>query len=173
MLRFGSINDIDVFSNVIHNCGAGVIISVEGGQLAEKINVRNNLIFNNKGSGLYFSPYGVNGERRKIKISNNIFYHNGHGEPRAGQTYYWMPGGLYLYSTNVYGISIQNNIFSRNSGFQIGYSELFLTKHRSWRSAALRQKIQSQRESDSRPKYSRKANHKRRKSSFSCENLRH
>ena len=139
---FGSISDIDVFSNVIHDCGAGVIISVEGGQLAEKINVRSNLIFNNKGSGLYFSPYGVNGARRKIKISNNIFYRNGHGEPKAGQTYYWMPGGLYLYSTNVNDISVQNNVFSGNSGFQIGYSELFLTKHRSWRSAALRQKIQ-------------------------------
>jgi len=138
---FGSINEIDVFSNVIHNCGAGVIISVEGGQLAEKISVRNNLIFNNKGSGLYFSPYGLNGARRKIKISNNIFYHNGHGQPKAGQTYYWMPGGLYLYSTNVHDISVLNNIFSHNSGFQIGYSELFMNKHRSWRSAALRQKI--------------------------------
>jgi hypothetical protein len=139
--HFGKINDIDVFSNVIHNCGAGVIISVEGGQLAEKINVRNNLIFNNKGSGLYFSPYGENGARGKIDISNNIFYHNGHGEPKAGQTYYWMPGGLFFYSTNVYDISVLNNIFSSNSGFQIGYSDLFIIKHRSWRSAALRQKI--------------------------------
>ena len=138
---FGSISDIDIFSNVIHNCGAGLIISVEGGQSVEKVSVHNNLIFNNKGSGLYFSRYGVDGVRRDIKISDNIFYHNGYGEPRPGQTYYWMPGGLYLYSTNVYDISIQNNIFSLNRGFQIGYSDLHVRGHVSWQSVTLKQKI--------------------------------
>ena len=52
-----------------------------------------------------------------------------------------MPGGLYLYSNNVRGISIKNNIFNDNSAFQIGYSELFLKNKRSWQAVCREQAI--------------------------------
>jgi hypothetical protein len=78
---------------------------------------------------LYFSHWGVNYTRRNILINNNVFYHNGYGTPKAGQTYYWMTGGL-------------NNIFSNNRGFQIGYSDLFLKDYRSWQVVAREQNIQ-------------------------------
>jgi hypothetical protein len=140
---FGEINDIEIFSNVIHDCrAAGLVLSVENGRSVENVRIHNNLIFNNYGSGLFFSRYDADNARRNIQISNNVFYHNGYGPPNAGQTYYWLTGGLYLYSTNVHGVSIRNNIFSDNRGFQIGYSELFIRDGRSWQTVTREKKIQ-------------------------------
>ena len=140
---FGEISDIEIFSNVIQDCRmAGVMLSVENGKSVENVSIHNNLIFNNDGSGLYFSRWGVDNSRRNIQISNNTFYHNGYGRPSAGQTYYWLTGGLYLYSTNISEVSIRNNIFSDNRGFQIGYSDLFLKDYRSWETVAREKKIQ-------------------------------
>jgi parallel beta-helix repeat protein len=134
---FGKLSDIEIYSNVIHGCkGAGLALSVENGESVANVNIYNNLVFNNDGSGLYFSRWGVNNERRHIQIHNNTFYHNGYGTPKDGQTYYWMTGGLYLYSPNVRDVSINSNIFSDNRGFQIGYSELFLKDSQSWRAVA-------------------------------------
>ena len=138
---FGKINDIEIYSNVICNNGAGLIISVENGTSVETVKIHDNLIFNNKGSGLYFSRFGVDGERRDIQIANNTFYHNGYGPPADGQSYYWMPGGLYLYSNKVHDISIRNNIFSDNCGFQIGFSELLLKSKQSWETVSREQAI--------------------------------
>jgi hypothetical protein len=139
---FGEISDVEIFSNVIHDCrGAGLVLSVENGQSVENVNIHHNLIFNNDGSGLYFSRWGVDGTRRDIHISNNVFYHNGYGPPKAGQTYYWHTGGLYLYSTNVHGVSIRNNAFSDNRGFQIGHSDLFVRNNRSWQAVAREKRI--------------------------------
>ncbi|HXW30209.1 MAG TPA: right-handed parallel beta-helix repeat-containing protein, partial [Xanthobacteraceae bacterium] len=140
---FGEIEDIEVFSNVVHNCrGAGMVLSVEDGKSVSKVDIHNNLIFNNDGSGMFFSRWGVDNARRDIQISNNVLYHNGYGPPKAGQTYHWLTGGLYLYSTNVYGISIRGNIFSGNRGFQIGYSDLFVKDNRSWQAVAAEHGIQ-------------------------------
>jgi len=139
---FGEISDIEISSNVISNCGAGLVISVENGKSVDMVNAHNNLIFNNKGSGIYFSRWGVDGLRNQIQIRNNTVYRNGYGPPKSGQTYYWMPGGLYLYSVNVREILISNNIFSDNCGFQIGLSELFFKNRRALQSVAREQKIQ-------------------------------
>ena len=91
---------------------------------------------------MFLSRWGVNNPRRNIQISNNVFYHNGYGLPKAGQTYHWLTGGLYLYSTNLHSVSIRNNIFSDNRGFQIGYSDLFVRDHRSWKAVAREKQIQ-------------------------------
>jgi hypothetical protein len=140
---FGAIDGIDVFSNVIHDCrGAGIVLSVENGQSVKNVDIHNNLIFDNDGSGLLFSRWGKDNPRRDIRIRNNVFYHNGYGLPTAGQTYYWITGGLYLYSTNLADITIKNNIFSQNRGFQIGYSELFLKGGATWRTAERQKNIQ-------------------------------
>ena len=90
---FGRITGIDVFSNVIHDChGAGLVLSVENGRSVSNVNIHNNLIFNNDGTGLLFSRWGVNNLRRNIQIENNVFYHNGYGAPANAQTYYWITG---------------------------------------------------------------------------------
>lgn len=134
---FGTLSDVEIYSNVVHDCRtAGIGLSVEQGTSVEDIHVYKNVVFNNQGSGLYFSRWGANNERRNIKIDHNTFYHNGYGPPAVAQTYYWMTGGLYLYSTKVRDITISQNIFSKNRGFQIGYSELFLEGSRSWQSIA-------------------------------------
>jgi parallel beta-helix repeat protein len=139
---FGEISDIEIYSNVIHDCrGAGLALSAENGRSVANVNIHNNLVFNNDGSGLYFSRWGVNNERRNIQIHNNTFYHNGYGVPKDDQTYYWMTGGLYLYSPNVRDVSINDNVFSDNCGFQIGYSELFLKDSRSWQTVAREKEI--------------------------------
>jgi hypothetical protein len=134
---FGQISGIEIFSNVVHNChGAGLVLSVENGQSVSNVDIHNNLIFDNDGSGLLFSRWGVNNERRDIDIHNNVFYHNGYGRPAAGQEYYWITGGLYLYSTRISDVSIRRNIFSQNRGFQIGYSQLYLEGSKVWQDVA-------------------------------------
>jgi parallel beta-helix repeat protein len=139
---FGAVTDIEVFSNVVRDChGAGFVLSVEHGQPTERINFHHNLVFNNDGSGVYFSRWGVENLRKNITISNNIFYHNGYGRPAVGQTYYWHTGGIYLYSSNIRNVFIGHNILDENRGFQIGFSELFLKDSRSWLTAARRRNI--------------------------------
>jgi hypothetical protein len=139
---FGEIKDVEVFSNVIHDCrGAGIALSVEDGKSVDNVRIHHNLIFKNDGSGLYFSRWGADNPRENIRIFNNVFYRNGYGAPSAGQTYNWQTGGLYLYSVAVHDVSIHNNIFSENRGFQMGYSELFVRNGRSWQEAAREQKI--------------------------------
>lgn len=139
---FGSIDHILMYSNVVDRCGgAGIVLSVENGDSDTDIDIRNNLIFGNDGSGLLFSRWGVNNLRRKIRIANNIFYHNGYGKPAAGQEYFWIVGGIYLYSTNIQDISIEDNILRDNRGFQIGYSELYRDRYPSWAIAAKRKHI--------------------------------
>jgi hypothetical protein len=140
---FGKIDGIEIFSNVIHDCRmAGIVLSVENGQSVENIDIHNNLIFGNDGSGLYFSRWGVDNPRRKIEISNNVFFHNGYGRPNNGQSYYWMTGGLYLYSANVDDIAIRDNIFSENRGFQIGHSDLFMRDGQPWQAVVREKEIQ-------------------------------
>jgi parallel beta-helix repeat protein len=140
---FGAIRDIAIYANVLYGChGAGLALSVENGTFVADIDIHDNLIFDNDGSGLYFSRWGVNHERRNIQIHNNIFYHNGYGTPAKGQTYYWMTGGLYLYSANLRDITVSDNIFSGNRGFQIGYSGLYLNDYPSWSAAASAKNIQ-------------------------------
>lgn len=139
----GKLSDVEIFSNVIHDChGAGLVLSVENGESDENIKIHNNLIFHNDGSGLYFARWGVDNPRRNIQIFHNVFYRNGYGPAKAGQTYYWLTGGLYLHSRNVHGVSIKNNIFSDNRGFQIGYSDLFVRDNRSWQAVAREKQIQ-------------------------------
>ena len=139
---FGGISDVEIFSNVVHDChGAGLVLSAENGTFVERINIHNNLIFDNDGSGLFFSRWGADHQRKDIQVSENVFFHNGYGAPHAGQTYYWLTGGLYLLSTNLNNLSIENNIFSDNKGFQIAYSDLYLKGGRTWQMAKKSQQI--------------------------------
>lgn len=133
---FGELSGIKIYSNIVYRDMAGVALSVENGERVRNVKIDQNIIFNNAGSGLYFSRWGRNGEREGIKIYNNTFYHNGCAEPAKGQNYFWMTGGLYLYSTRLQDISISDNAFSENCGFQIGYSEVYLKNGQSWAAVA-------------------------------------
>ncbi|WP_013324535.1 right-handed parallel beta-helix repeat-containing protein [Gloeothece verrucosa] len=112
---------IEVYENVIHDCETGIAISAEGGLLVDQIRIHHNLIYNNRGTGIFFSRWGKDNLRKNIFIYNNTVYHNGYGRGNC-QEPYWLTGGLYLYTTNLENIVIQNNIFSENKYFQIGYS---------------------------------------------------
>jgi hypothetical protein len=139
---FGDVTNIRIFSNIVHDCRwAGLELAVENGHSVEHVNIHNNLVFNNGGGGLVFSRWGADNERRNVQVHNNVFYHNGYSPP-GNETYYWLTGGLNLYSTNVRDISIKNNILSDNNGFQIGYTDLFLKDHRSWPVVARQYNIQ-------------------------------
>ena len=139
---FGELSNITIVSNVIHDCrGAGIAISAENGKSVNRISLSGNLVFDNGGTGLYFSRWGVDNVRKNILITKNTFYHNGYGPVAPGQRYRWQTGGLYLYSANVEDLTVEDNIFSYNRGFQIGYSELFLHEGRTWPSAVSNQRI--------------------------------
>ena len=69
-----SLKDVEIFSNVVHDChGAGLVLSAENGKSVDKVDIHNNLIFNNDGSGFLFSRWGVDHLRSNIRIANNIF----------------------------------------------------------------------------------------------------
>jgi hypothetical protein len=123
---FGEIHDIELYENVVHHCrGAGIIVSVENGKLVDDVRIHHNLIFENQGAGIFFSRWG-DGPRKNIQVYNNTVYHNGYGTPNPTDSYFWMTGGLYLYSTNLENIDIHDNIFSDNRGYQIAYSSHYL-----------------------------------------------
>ncbi len=139
---FGLLRNVQFNSNVVHDCkGAGIVVSVEQGKEVADVKIDGNLIFDNAGSGIYFSGWGANNLRQNIEVSNNTVVHNGYGEPEPGREYYWLTGGLYLYSTNIRNVKIAHNTFRDNRGFQIGYSDLFLEKFPSWIAAEKRLQI--------------------------------
>lgn len=128
--HFGSLDDVEVSDNVVHDCqGSGFAISVEGGVAAKNISFHHNLLYDNWGTGIFFSRWGGDGLRQNIKIFNNTLHHNGYGEPKPDQNFYWITGGLYLFSDNLQAIQIADNIFSDNTGFQIGYSDRYLANN--------------------------------------------
>ena len=125
---FGSLEDVEFYNNIATRCnGAGAAISVEGGSLLKNVTFRNNLIYNNLGTGFYFSKWGNNGLRQNVKIYNNTFLHNGYGTPDIGQTFFWITGGMYLYSENLKSVQIFNNIFSDDKAFELAYSEAYFS----------------------------------------------
>lgn len=126
----GTLEDVEVAHNVAHDCrGAGLALSVEGGTAAKDIRVHHNLLYDNLGTGIFFSRWGNDGLRENIKIYNNTVHHNGYGRPNPGESFYWITGGLYLFSDHLQAIEIKDNIFSKNAGFQIGYSDRYLKQN--------------------------------------------
>ncbi|WP_416675722.1 right-handed parallel beta-helix repeat-containing protein [Egbenema bharatensis] len=124
---YGQLKDVELYNNVVHDCqSAGFALSVEGGAIAKQIRFHHNLLYDNWGTGIFFSRWGNDGLRQNIEIENNTVYHNGYGEPSSGKDFYWLTGGLYLFSDHLQNVQIKHNIFSENTGFQIGYSDRYL-----------------------------------------------
>ena len=117
---FAPLRHVELAHNEVHDCeGAGVVLSVENGPAVEDVQVHHNRIHDNLGTGLYFSRWG-DGPRRRIAIEHNEIRHNGHGPPEEGERYYWITGGIYLYSGNLEDVVIRDNVLVDNRGFQIG-----------------------------------------------------
>ncbi|AEE96985.1 right-handed parallel beta-helix repeat-containing protein [Mahella australiensis] len=123
---FGKLTDVEFDHNVVTECrGAGMAISVEGGQILVDVRIHHNLIYNNYGTGILFGRWGGDGPRKNVNIYNNIIVHNGYGYP-GHKELFWITGGIYLFSANLNDVHISNNVVGDNRAFQIGYSDLYL-----------------------------------------------
>ncbi len=122
---FGVLEDVSFHHNVVTRCEAGIAVSAENGPVTRNIRIHHNLVFENRAAGVFLSRWGRDNKREDIKICNNTFYRNGRGKPAKNSTFYWLAGGCYLYSLNLENIIIENNIFSEDVPFEIGYSSKY------------------------------------------------
>jgi hypothetical protein len=123
---FGLLHDIEVDHNVGERCaGAGFAISVEGkdDSAIERLEIHDNILQGNQGSGVLFGLWGKNGPRREISIHHNTIERNGHGEPNAGHEYFWITGGVFMLSASIEALDVRANRIVDNRGFQIGVSD--------------------------------------------------
>jgi hypothetical protein len=122
---FGQLQDIEMRDNVVTGCEAGIAVSSEQGPDTKNLKIHHNLVYNNRATGIFFSRWGADNPRENIEVYNNTFYRNGLGRNFSGDPQYWLSGGCYLYSTNLRDVKIVNNIFARNSPFEIGHTGRF------------------------------------------------
>jgi hypothetical protein len=120
---FGVLEDVELRENVVHGNETGIAISTEDGPVTRDVRVHHNLVFENRGPGLYFSRWGKDNPRDEIAVLNNTFYRNGWGRSAAGDPGYWLIGGLYIHSTNLRGVIVRDNVLSLDKPFEIGYSQ--------------------------------------------------
>src|SRR4030042_1789797 len=92
---FGSLEDIEMYENIVHDCEAGIAVSCEDGPVARNLRIHHNLVFNNRATGLFFSRWGDDLIREDVQVYNNTFYRNGYGGSANGNPDYWLTGGLY------------------------------------------------------------------------------
>ncbi|MBE9144614.1 right-handed parallel beta-helix repeat-containing protein [Planktothrix mougeotii] len=121
---FGVLENIEFDHNIVEECETGIAISAEDGPRIENIKIHHNLVYNNRASGIFISRWGKDRLKKNIQIYNNTIVLNGYGKIDKPQPY-WLTGGIYLYSTQVEDLVIENNILSENKYFQIGFSRDF------------------------------------------------
>lgn len=127
---FGVLHDLEIDHNLVRDCGgAGLAISVEQGDGIDGLRIHDNLLVDNLGSGILFGRWGVDGPRKRIEIHHNTIRHNGHGPPADDATFFWITGGIFLFSANVEHLHMHANLVVDNRGFQIGASDAWLTTH--------------------------------------------
>ncbi|MDX2111291.1 MAG: right-handed parallel beta-helix repeat-containing protein [Verrucomicrobiota bacterium] len=112
---FGVLEDVEFRDNVVHNCEWGIGVSSEGSSASlRNVRIRNNLFYNNRGSGIFFSLWGGDGPRSQIVIANNTFYKNGSPTHWSGPT-----GSIDLRSVNVQDITVVNNLCVGGGAYEI------------------------------------------------------
>ena len=112
---FGTLENIEVYNNIVHDCDWGFLISSEGKNSNMKnIYVHDNLFYNNYGKGIGISVLGNNELRQNIYIYNNTICYNGTPAHWSGKT-----GGIGIVSDQVEDLFIYNNILYKNYGYQI------------------------------------------------------
>lgn len=108
--------NIEVFQNLVHDCGAGISLASEMGGLLEGVNIYNNIVYNNRSNGLEIGNWGVVGVEsrpiKNIKFINNTAYKNGSDVWGAG---------IYIENPDAIDIVVRNNIFSQNVIAQIAH----------------------------------------------------
>jgi hypothetical protein len=115
---FGLLHDVVFHSNIVHDCEWGFAISVEGKDSELKnIEFHNNILFNNRASGILFGVWGHDRPRSGIRIYNNTIYNNGTPGHWAGST-----GGIDIRSQQISDVFIFRNIVYNNWAFEIGTS---------------------------------------------------
>ena len=120
---FGVLEDVELRENAVHGNETGISISTEDGPVTRDVRVHHNVVFENRGPGLYFSRWGKDNPREEIAVFDNTFYRNGWGRSAAGDPSYWLSGGVYIHSTNLRGVSLRDNVLSLDKPFEIGYSQ--------------------------------------------------
>jgi parallel beta-helix repeat protein len=107
-------SNIEIYQNVIHNCGAGISLASEDGGLVRNIRIYNNIVYDNQTNGLEIGNWGEPGilvhPVESVTFTNNTVYNNG----STG----W-GGGFFNENPDVTDIVVRNNIFSQNATSQI------------------------------------------------------
>jgi len=112
---FGHLSNIELYENIAYNNEWGFVISVEGeNSIVDGVKFHNNLIYDNRGSGIYFGIWGTNLMRQNIEISNNTIVRNGSKDHWSAPT-----GGIDLRSPNFENVLVKDNISIDNYGFDL------------------------------------------------------
>jgi len=90
---------IDVYQNIVHETGGGIIVANEGGGGSEDIHIYNNLVYNCRGAGLELFQYP--GTVKGVRFVNNVVYNNN--------------DGIFFLDPEAEDCVIRNNIFSNNN----------------------------------------------------------
>jgi hypothetical protein len=124
---FGPLAHVEIADNHVHDCGgAGVVVSTEGGPGVEDVWIHDNRIEDNDGTGILFGRWGDDGPRRRVVVERNRVVHNGHGRARPGERFHWLTGGIFLYSSALADVRIEDNVLARNAAFGIAASQRWL-----------------------------------------------
>ncbi|GJM64329.1 right-handed parallel beta-helix repeat-containing protein [Persicobacter diffluens] len=112
---FRKLEHIEVYANVVHDCGFGMAISAEGkdSKMAH-IAIHDNLFYNNRHSGFIIATFGKDAVRSHLYFYNNTLVGNGLAAHWAG-----MGGGLDLRSEQIHDAYFFNNLMVDNTGFEI------------------------------------------------------
>lgn len=113
---FGHLSQVEFHHNTVYHCEWGFAISGEGKNASmDSIYFHDNLLYNNRASGIYIGIWGFDEERRNIFIYNNTIDNNGSAGHWSGLT-----GGIDIMSSHIRDVFIYNNIISNNYGYAIG-----------------------------------------------------
>jgi len=116
---FGRLHHVEVFENTVHDCEWGIVVSSEGkNSEMDSVSIHHNIIYDNRASGIQFGVFGHDEKRRYIEVYNNTIVNNGSPAHWAGLT-----GGIDVRSSNLFHISVYNNVCANNYGFPVALSE--------------------------------------------------
>lgn len=124
---FGELTNVTFSHNIVYcNRGAGLALSVEGrGSHLSNVTFEENQVIRNFGTGFFFSRWGDDLLRENVVVRGNIFTANGHGPHYGSGSLFWITGGMFFYSDNMKNVTVEDNVFSDNATFEIGFSERY------------------------------------------------
>ena len=110
---FGTLEDVELYENTVHDCEFGVAVAVEGrGANMRNVSIHNNVIYRNRASGIFLAMWGTDGPRENIRIYNNTVCNNGRAGHWSGSV-----GGIDVRSADIKSVLIANNISVGNFAY--------------------------------------------------------